>query len=136
MNAVDTNVLVYALSADEPAKGAAAATLIQELSAQDTVLLWQVACEFGSVIASLVSRGKADSDVLDAMAGLRRRFPVLLPSVDVLDLGLRIHRDCQVAYWDAMVLAACVEAGVTRLYSEDMPAQPVIEGVTVVNPFV
>ncbi len=35
MNAVDTNLLVYAVSADESEKNATAATLIRELSAGD-----------------------------------------------------------------------------------------------------
>ncbi|MEX2176980.1 MAG: hypothetical protein WD872_21640 [Pirellulaceae bacterium] len=47
MNAVDTNVLVYAFDMDEPDKRAKAADLITKLvKAQDAVLLWQVACEF------------------------------------------------------------------------------------------
>lgn len=31
------------------------------------------------------------------------------------------HLDRQCSYWDAMIIAACLEAGVTRLYSEDLP---------------
>jgi len=135
MNAVDTNVLVYALSADEPGKSRAAATLLDQLSARDTVLLWQVACEFGAVVTRLVARESADAGVLDAMLGLRARFPLVLPSADVLDLGLRIHRQQRVAYWDAMPLAACAEAGADRLYSEDVPGANSVAGVTVVNPF-
>jgi predicted nucleic acid-binding protein len=136
MNAIDTNVLVYALTPDEPARSAVAAKLVQELSENETVVLWQVACEFGAVISGLVARGKADPGVLDAMTGLRARFPIILPTQGILENGLRIHRDHRVSYWDAMLLAACADAGVTRLYSEDIPGQPVIEGVTVVNPFV
>ncbi|MCB9865759.1 MAG: PIN domain-containing protein [Phycisphaerales bacterium] len=135
MNAVDTNILVYALSADEVTKSAAAGKLLESLSSRDTVLLWQVACEFGAVLAKLVARGTADARVLDAMQGLRARFPLILPSPDILDSGLRIHREQQVSYWDAMLLAACAEAGVDRLYSEDIPGQPTVAGVAVVNPF-
>lgn len=75
-------------------------------------------------------------DILDAMLGLRARFPLILPSADILDLGLRIHREHQVSYWDAMLLAACTEAGVDRLYSEDVPGRPEVAGVIVLNPFV
>lgn len=34
-----------------------------------------------------------------------------------------------------MLLAACKEAGVTRLYSEDMQHGADYDGVTIVNPF-
>jgi len=34
-----------------------------------------------------------------------------------------------------MIIAACLECGVTRLYSEDLPGRA-IRGLEVVNPFV
>ena len=34
-----------------------------------------------------------------------------------------------------MLLAACKEAGVTTLYSEDMAAGTKYDGLTIVNPF-
>ena len=37
--------------------------------------------------------------------------------------------------WDALILAACVEAGVDTFYSEDLPGFDDFEGVRVVNPF-
>lgn len=135
MNAVDTNVLVYAVSADEPVKGPTAMALLDQLTAADTLLLWQVACEFGSVISKLRSRGRAGDDAFETLVALRGRFPLVLPAPGVLDLGLRLHREQGLAYWDAMLLAACVEAGVERLYSEDLPGRPSVQGVTVVNPF-
>jgi predicted nucleic acid-binding protein len=44
MNAVDTNVLIYAHDPRDPAKQNKAVTLIASLT--DGVLLWQVACEY------------------------------------------------------------------------------------------
>jgi predicted nucleic acid-binding protein len=48
MNAVDTNVFLYALDADEPVKQAKAIALLDRLVAQPTktLLMWQVAAEF------------------------------------------------------------------------------------------
>jgi predicted nucleic acid-binding protein len=34
-----------------------------------------------------------------------------------------------------MIIAACVEGGVTRLYSEDFDAYPQVDGLEIVNPF-
>ena len=34
-----------------------------------------------------------------------------------------------------MIVAACLESGVTRLYSEDVPGQTVREPLEIVNPF-
>jgi len=44
MNAVDTNILVYAHDPRDPAKQAIAGTLVEDLD--DGALLWQVACAF------------------------------------------------------------------------------------------
>lgn len=34
-----------------------------------------------------------------------------------------------------MVVAACLEGGVTRLYSEDFDAYSIVQGLEIVNPF-
>ncbi len=135
MNAVDTNLLVYAVSSDEKIKGPQAMDFLDRLSAADTVLLWQVACEFGAVLAKLESRGLASGKVQEALGAVRDRFPLVLPTPHVLDIGLHIHQDQGVSYWDAMLLAACVDAGVDRLYTEDAPGTPIVDGVEIVNPF-
>ncbi len=44
MNAVDTNVLVYAKDPRDPRKRAIAVALVRDLD--EGLLLWQVACEF------------------------------------------------------------------------------------------
>ena len=46
------------------------------------------------------------------------------------DLHLRHH----VSFWDALILAACLDAGVSLLYSEDIPGGD-IGNIPVVNPF-
>ena len=39
------------------------------------------------------------------------------------------------SFWDAMIIAACLEGGVTHLYSEDFDAYPNIDGLSLINPF-
>jgi len=55
MNAVDTNVLIYAHDSRDPRKQALAVSLIQ--SQADGALLWQVACEYLSASRKLESQG-------------------------------------------------------------------------------
>lgn len=38
-------------------------------------------------------------------------------------------------YWDAMIIAACLDCGVTLLYSEDFDSYSNIEGLSLINPF-
>ena len=116
MNAVDTNILVYAVSADEPVKGPIAITLLDRLSAADTLLPWQVACEFGAVLTKLIARGRAHPDALAALDACRSRFPLVMPDPSVLEAGLRIHRTHGVAYWCQLIrhLSAADESRVWR----------------------
>ena len=59
----------------------------------------------------------------------------MLPASSVLDRARSLHVDHQWSFWDAMIVAACLEAGVTRLYSEDLPGRKPPEGLEIVNPF-
>jgi predicted nucleic acid-binding protein len=55
MNAVDTNVLIYAHDSRDPVKQEKAVALIGSLT--DGVLLWQVACEYIAASRKLVAYG-------------------------------------------------------------------------------
>ena len=80
--------------------------------------------------------GNFRGDFTEAITSLRSCFPIVLPKHSTLERSLRIQTHNQVSTWDGLLIAACADAGVTRLYTEDMQGQPVIEGVTLVNPFV
>ena len=41
----------------------------------------------------------------------------------------------QIAFWDALILQAAVEAGARTVYSEDLQSGRSYQGVTVVDPF-
>ncbi len=76
MNAVDTNVLIYAHDRRDPRKQALAVSLIQ--SQADGVLLWQVACEYLSASRKLESQGysmeQAWQDIRDLRSVSRCRI--------------------------------------------------------------
>jgi len=61
-------------------------------------------------------------------------FPLLLPSEPVLKRAAILQRRDRWSFWDAMIAAACLEGGVSRLYSEDLPGRPA-PGLEIVNPF-
>ena len=65
MNAVDTNVLVYFVDADEPAKQAKAIELLERLGneASEMVLPWQVAAEFLSCLRRWENEGASYSPI-------------------------------------------------------------------------
>ena len=133
MNAVDTNVLIYARDPRDPRKQAVAATLLASLT--DGVLLWQVACEYIAAARKLVPLGfdlnQAWADIND----LRQAWTPMLPTWKVLDRAEQLMASYNLSSWDALIIAACLEGGVTRLYSEDFDNSVAATGLEIVNPF-
>jgi predicted nucleic acid-binding protein len=68
MNAVDTNVLVYAFDSAEPAKQARAIALIDRLvrSPGGTVLLWQSIVEFLACLRRWQASGRISTADVEA----------------------------------------------------------------------
>jgi len=133
MNAVDTNILLYVYAPRDPAKQAAAASPLQSLT--DGVLLWQVACEYLAASRKLELLGYNRSQAWQDIRDLHRVWTTILPSWGVLDQAERLLSSYSLSFWDGMIIAACLEGGVTRLYSEDLDAYPRVDGLEIVNPF-
>ncbi len=105
------------------------------MSPRPPVLLWQVFCEFTAFIAKARQRAGAGPEAFEYVRAVRDRFTLVVPRWGVADLAVRIHLEDQVSIWDSLLLAACIDAGVTRLYTEDLQSRPNIRGVSIVDPF-
>lgn len=133
MIALDTNVLLYACDRADPKRQQIAIDLIAH--SRDGVLLWQVACEFVAASRKLSAQGFTASDAWNRLGEFLDLFPLVLPTAGVLTRGEQLHATYGVSFWDALILAACAEAGVTVFYSEDVPGHPSPGGLQIVNPF-
>jgi predicted nucleic acid-binding protein len=100
------------------------------------VLLWQVACEFVAASRKLSAQGFTASDAWNRLGEFLNLFPLVLPTAGVLTRGEQLHVTYRVSFWDALILAACAEAGVTIFYSEDVPGHPSLGTLQIVNPFI
>jgi predicted nucleic acid-binding protein len=139
MNAIDTNVLVYAVDFNEPTKQAKAIDLLNRLSQPptETVLLWQVVGEYLSCLRRWQSAGRVTDTLVEQYVNRAlAMFSLTLPTQNVIALSLALSSRYSLSHWDSMLLAACTEAGVDTLYSEDLDASMTYDSVTVVNPFV
>jgi predicted nucleic acid-binding protein len=134
MIAIDTNVLIYACDRSDPRRQQIALDLIA--AATDGVLLWQVACEFVAASRKLAKSGFTSQDAWKRLGEFIDVFPLFPPSAGILGRAESLHLQHGVSFWDSLILAACVEAGVETLYSEDVPGHSSLPGVRVVNPFV
>ncbi len=138
MNAVDTNVLLYSLDASEPTKRPIAQALLRDLraSSEKTVLPWQVLCEATAQLRTWTAKKRISAEVAaNYIQSFRGIFPIKSPRAVVFDHALELYERFSLSHWDSLLLAACADAGVTRLYSEDMQHGADIDGVKIINPF-
>jgi predicted nucleic acid-binding protein len=133
MNAVDTNILIYARDPRDPQKQARADALVSSMV--DGVLLWQVACEYLAASRKLEKFGYDRSQAVADLADMRQAWVSILPTWDVIDRAIRLLAKYNLSFWDATLVAACLEAGVERLYSENFDASARAAGLEIINPF-
>jgi predicted nucleic acid-binding protein len=133
MIALDTNVLIYACDKTDLKRQQIALDLVTR--AGDGVILWQVACEFVAASRKLSSQGFTTDDAWNRLADYLAIFPLILPPAGALKRARILHAEEGWSFWDAMVVASCLECGVTRLYSEDLPGRAVSGPLEIVNPF-
>ena len=131
---VDTNILLYAISAD-PAERRKAARANEILDAGEVGLSVQVLQEF-YVQATRPSRQDAISH--DQAVGLIeswRRFPVQDLTVAIMDSAFATRSRFGISYWDAAVIEASRALGCALILSEDLDPDTDFNGVRVENPF-
>lgn len=137
MNAVDTNVWLYAVDHRESVKRPRAFDLLEELARNgESVLPWQVASEFVNGLRRWESKRVISLMQIDEfVTWMIEMFPIVTPQYTTVLTALDLSRRYSLSHWDSMLLAACVEAGVTTLYSEDLSNGVRYESVLVINPF-
>jgi len=137
MNAVDTNVLIYRFDFQEPKKQPLAEALLARLAAEgQTRLLWQAAGELLNQLSRWVRLAQITPAELQMyFAEVRTMFPIIMPTPHCLDRAPSLAERHTLSHWDSMLVAACLEAGVTKLYTEDMGAPRKIDALELINPF-
>jgi predicted nucleic acid-binding protein len=133
MNAVDTNILIYVLDPRDTRKQTIASELVEGLS--DQVILWQVLCEYVAASRKLAKYGFSQPEAFENIIKLTSLIPVSYPTVSNLLLSRDLMQNYSLSFWDSMIVAGCMNAGVTTLYSEDFDAYPTVGTVRLVNPF-
>jgi len=133
MNSLDTNVLVYAVSALNGDKENVAKKLLGRASNAGWPVPAQVYGEFFAVMTrrQYMTRKEARTaiEVFSAV------MPALPSTVTAHAAALKLAAEKQVQYWDALIIAVCAEHSVTQLYTEDAQSATKLLGVKCVSPF-
>jgi predicted nucleic acid-binding protein len=125
----DTNVILYAFRQSDR-RSQVAKTLLSS----GGVLSVQVLNEFVAVARRKLH--KSWEEVRRALDIVCVLCPEPVPlTIDTHERALRVAERYGYSIFDALVIAAALEAGATTLYSEDMQDRQTIDGLTIRNPF-
>jgi len=126
---LDSNVLVYAFTEDPRTVTARA------LLARGCTISVQGLNEFANVAWRKLD--KSWDEIHDALAVIRSLCPIIVPvEVAIHETGLRLAERHGFAFFDALMLAAALQAGSTTLWSEDMQDGMLVDGkLRIANPF-
>ena len=131
---LDTNVLVYSVDSESPEKRQRALELVnRSVTARTGCISFQVVQETLNVLIR-----KTDTPV----DRIREMLDVVLvplwqvyPSAVLYQDAISIQGRYGFSFYDSLIVAAALEAGCTRLYSEDLQHGQQVQRLTVVNPF-
>lgn len=126
---IDTNVLIYAFAAEDPRSAKAEAIL-----ADGGVIGVQVLNEFTSVARRKLRWGW--SEVESALGVIQDLLSPVHPLTGAIHgRALELARDNDLAFYDALIVAAALDAGCQSLMSEDMQHGRKFGALTIENPF-
>ena len=126
----DTNILLY-LTSEDIEKAATAERLLEK----GLTISVQVLNEFANV--SRRKFGLEWSHVHHLLRNIATVSVVVPQTLETHRSGLGLAERHNLSIYDAMIVAAALEAGCTTLYSEDMQHGQVIAGrLHIINPFV
>ena len=133
---LDTNVFVYQLEGRDARKAAIARDLIRQgIESGSACISFQVVQE---CLNTAISKAYIQLETEDMRRYLEAVLVPLLrvqPSLRLYRASLDVRSRYRFAYYDALIVAAALDAGCTTLYSEDLQDGQRIEGLTIVNPF-
>lgn len=125
----DTNVLLYLLSADT-----AKADLVEEMLAAKASISVQVLNEFAAV--ALRKLGMTLAEVREALEPITAVCEVVPITLETHRQGLQLAERYRLSIYDALIVAAALDAGCTTLCTEDLQHGQIIENtLTIRNPF-
>lgn len=125
----DTNILVYAVSNDIVRRDIAQTKLIP-----GGAISVQVLNELANVLRKKQRRDWREIEA--TLAVMERWFETVLPlTIPLHKTAIALARDHTLTVYDALIVAAALEAGRDRLYSEDMQHGRRFGDCEIVNPF-
>ena len=134
---LDTNIFVYSFDATDRKKRERCIELIEDaLTTRQGVVSTQVVQEFFNVATKKFTKPMATKDCQIYLARVFAPLCEVFTSVELYHEALNLREKSNYSFYDALILAAAVEAKCDTFFTEDLQNGQKILGVTITNPFV
>ncbi|GHV59608.1 twitching motility protein PilT [Campylobacterota bacterium] len=119
---IDTNILIYLYSEDEPRKMEIS---LQAINSYDCVISTQVLNEFSNVCIKKLD--KTIDEIKLAIEEIINSFSLTAIDKETIITALNIHKKYNYSYYDSLIAASALLSKCTHLLSEDLSDGQVIE---------
>lgn len=128
---IDTNIIVYCYTDDEPIKQQKALDIV---NGSDTFISTQVLTELSN---TLKKKFKLDwQKVKKVISEVNSDFNVFVNNPYTIEQACQIADKYQYSFYDSLIISSALSCNCKKLYSEDMQDGQVIENsITIINPF-
>ena len=129
---IDTNILVYAMDALDPARQKRCRELLSRLNADIRgVISTQVMQEF---YVTATRKLEADPLVVKQLLNAFERFETVVITPEMIKEAIDCSILNRLSPWDALIVVAAESACCEKIWTEDLKEGQIIRGVRVMNP--
>lgn len=133
---LDSNVFVYLFDeTDERKRDTAEEIVNSALQNHNAGISFQVVQETLNVLTRKVAAPMSAGDAKNLMEEVLRPLWRVSPSPALYNRAFDIQARYRYGFYDSLIVAAALDAGCTRLYSEDLQDGQRIEALTIEDPF-
>lgn len=133
---IDSNVFVYLFDETNERKREIASEIVESaLQAHSASISFQVVQETLNVVIHKLPTPMTAQDAGRFLGHVLGPLWRVSPSLALYRRALDLQARYRCSFYDSLIIAAALDAGCTRLYSEDLQDGQRIEGLTVENPF-
>ncbi|MHB1795974.1 MAG: PIN domain-containing protein [Acidobacteriaceae bacterium] len=134
---LDTNIFVYSFDCGAPAKARRAMQLIRQAAGTGKgVISYQVVQEFFNVATRRFEHPMTVAEAEQYLGTVFRPLLGVHSSQALYGQALRLQDKHRLSWYDALIVAAAIEAQCAVLYSEDLQHLQKFGDLQIVNPFV
>jgi predicted nucleic acid-binding protein len=133
---LDSNVFVYLFDETDKRRSETARRLVLlGIESGNACISFQVVQETLAVLTGKLKKRASPSDARRFLDSILAPLWRVMPSQALYERGLDLRERYSLGFYDALIVAAALEMGCTRLWSEDMQDGLRVGRLTIRNPF-